>query len=141
MQIHEDFSRSIHDGAGSTDRGFGLVFATVFTIVALLPLRAGNDVRVWALVVAAAFLSVALLRPVWLHTGNTLWMRLAVLLSKIVNPIVIGALYMIVITPVGWVARKTGHDPLRLKFEPSAPTYWINREPSGPAPDSMARQF
>jgi hypothetical protein len=141
MQTHEDFSRSNPDEGGSTDRGFGYVFTTVFTVVALLPLRSGGDVRIWALAAAAVFFALALFRPGALHHLNKAWMRFAVILSKIIHPIVIGVLYIVVITPFGWVARKAGHDPLRLRFEPSAPSYWIDREPSGPAPESMSRQF
>lgn len=141
MQTHEDYSRGIHDGAGSTDRGFGMVFAAVFTAVALLPLRSGHGVRIWALGVAAVFLTLALFWPVSLHSLNKLWMRFAILLSKVVNPIVIGLLYLVVITPVGWMSRKTGHDPLKLRFDATASTYWIDRQPSGPAPEGMSRQF
>ena len=31
-----------------------------------------------------------------------------------------------VITPVGLILRLVGRDPLRRKFEPDAPTYWVS---------------
>ncbi len=34
-----------------------------------------------------------------------------------------------------------GKDPLRLRFDRQAKTYWIERGPRGPAPDSMKNQF
>jgi hypothetical protein len=37
--------------------------------------------------------------------------------------------------------RALGKDLLRLKREPDARTYWIAREPPGPAPGSMSKQF
>jgi hypothetical protein len=37
--------------------------------------------------------------------------------------------------------RMRGKDPLRLRFEKDAPSYWIMRQPPGPAPRSMTRQF
>jgi hypothetical protein len=43
-----------------SERSFGLVFASVLTIVALWPLVMGGRVRLWAILVAAAF---TLLRP------------------------------------------------------------------------------
>jgi len=141
METHENLHASSHEDAGSTDRGFGLVFTAVSTLYAFLPLRSGGAVRIWALVVAAVFLTLALLRPAALHDANRLWTRFGGLLSKIVNPIVIGALYLLVITPVGWAARKAGHDPLKLEFDPSATTYWIDRNPAGPAPESLSHQF
>jgi hypothetical protein len=37
--------------------------------------------------------------------------------------------------------RLLGKDPLRLKFDREASSYWIKREPPGPDPDGMPRQF
>jgi hypothetical protein len=39
------------------------------------------------------------------------------------------------------VLRLRGKDPLRLRLEKDAPSYWIVRQPPGPAPRSMTRQF
>jgi hypothetical protein len=140
MQLHEDFSRK-QDAQGSSDRGFGLVFTTFFLVVALNPLRSGHPVRLWALIAAAAFLGFALLWPAALHRPNRLWMQFAQLLSRVFNPIVTGLLFYLVITPAGWLIRRLGNDPLKLRFDPSASTYWIERQPPGPAPDSMSHQF
>ena len=37
--------------------------------------------------------------------------------------------------------RIMGHDPLRLRLDPGAPTYWNDRRPPGPEPGTMPRQF
>jgi hypothetical protein len=37
--------------------------------------------------------------------------------------------------------RALGKDPLRLRRDPEAKTYWIDREPPGPAPETMTEQF
>jgi hypothetical protein len=42
---------------------------------------------------------------------------------------------------MGVVMRAFGKDFLRRRREPSAASYWIAREPPGPAPDSMKNQF
>jgi hypothetical protein len=39
------------------------------------------------------------------------------------------------------VLRALGKDLLRLKRDPKADSYWIAREPPGPAPGSMSKQF
>jgi len=46
-----------------------------------------------------------------------------------------------IVTPVGFVMRLLGKDPLRLKYAPAAPSYWIDRSPPGPDPETMRRQF
>ncbi len=140
MQLHEDYNRR-EKLEGSSDRGFGLVFTTLFVIVALLPLRAGRPVRLWALPIAGMFLLLALLSPRSLHALNRLWMQLALVLSRVFNPIVTGLLFYLVVTPFGTMMRVLGKDPMRLRFEPSAPTYWLDRHPPGPMPASMSDQF
>ncbi len=67
-------------------------------------------------------------------------MKLAFLLSRIVNPVVIGLLFFLVLTPMGFLLRLFGKDPLKLKPD-SGPSYWILRNPPGPAPRTMNQQF
>jgi len=72
---------------------------------------------------------------------NRMWTWLARALNKIVNPVVTAALFYLVFTPVGVLMRLTGADPLRLRFDKGAKTYWIEKQPPGPPPETMARQF
>jgi len=94
----------------------------------------------WELTLAGLFLSAAWLRPALLNPLNRLWMKLGLLLHRIVNPIVMGLLFYGTIWPTGLVMRMRGRDLLRLKHEPDADTYWIARPP-GPLPETMRDQF
>jgi len=140
--MHEDFTREekVH---GSSDRSFGLVMAAFFAIVALWPLLQGplSAIRWWALAIAAAFLALALLWTAPLRPLNQLWLKLGLLLSKVVSPVVLMVLFYATVTPIGVLMRWTGKDPLRLRRNSAAASYWIPREPPGPAPDSMKQQF
>jgi hypothetical protein len=126
---------------GSSDRVFGLVFAAFFLITACLPLFSGGALRVWALMAGGVFLSLALFAPHTLTRLNRLWMRFGLLLGKIVSPIALGLLFLTVITPIGWALRLMGKDSMRLKPDPTADSYWIARNPPGPDPKTMNRQF
>lgn len=126
---------------GSSDRTFGLVFAAVFLIIACWPLFHGESPRWWAVGVTSVFTLLALVKPALLTGLNRLWMKLGILLGKVVSPIALGILFYGVITPIGAVMRLVGKDPLRLKIDPDANSYWIPREPPGPPPDSMTNQF
>ena len=137
---HEDLNREEHI-EGSSDRSFGLVFSVVFLIIAAWPLLAGHGVRWWAVAVAAAFAAIALALPALLAVPNRLWMKFGLLLGKIVSPIALGILFYGAITPLGVVMRWAGKDPLRLKLDAQAKSYWIDRDPPGPPPASMTNQF
>ncbi len=120
--------------AAGSNRSFGVVFAVVFALLGLL-FHFG-----W-LAVAAAFAVMAFFTPAWLAPLNRLWFRFGMLLHHVVNPIVMGFLFFVVILPIALLVRAFGKDPLRLKRDAQASTYWIAREPPGPAPGSMRKQF
>lgn len=137
---HEDLSRNQHV-EGSSDRSFGLVIAGAFIVIGFWPLFHGEMLRWWSFCIAAVFALLALAKPALLAGLNTLWTRLGVLLGTIAGPIALAVLFYGVVTPIGAVMRLTGKDPLRLKRDPGAVSYWIPRNPSGPPPDSMSNQF
>jgi len=126
---------------GPSDRSFGVVFGVVFLIIALWPLFNSGGVRVWAAITSAAFFLVAFALPRILAPLNKLWMRFGLLLHQIVSPVVLGILFYLFVTPMGLVMRLFGKDFLRLRFDSSARSYWIERDPPGPKPDSLNNQF
>lgn len=124
-----------------SDRSFGFTFAVVFALLGGWLYWRGNQYGLPAFLVSAAFAFLSLTIPRLLHPLNVVWMKFGLLLNKIVSPIVLGAIFFIVITPVGLFFRVTGRDALRRAFEKSASTYWIERTPPGPNSSSFPRQF
>ena len=137
---HENLSRqqAVH---GSSNRAFGGVFVVVFLLIGLWPLARGSEMRWWALIASAVVLVVTLSAPALLAIPNRLWTRFGLLLHRIVSPIVLGLLFYVVITPMGLLMRAVGKDSMRMRRGASAESYWINRDPPGPRPDSLPRQF
>jgi hypothetical protein len=139
-QLHEDYSREEHVKAGS-DRGFGLVFAGFFALVSALSWWRDHTGWHYTLPLAAAFLVVAYTIPGVLAPLNRLWLKFGLLLYKVMNPLVLGLLFFVTITPIGLVMRLFGKDFLRLRMDRQVRSYWIDREPPGPPPRSMKKQF
>ena len=133
----------IADAKQPSNRSFGLVMATFFAIIAFIPLpRTGHDtVRWWAVMVSALFLALALFWTAPLRPLNWLWTRFGDLLNRLVSPIAIGLLFYLAVMPTGLLRRALGNDLLRLRRDPSVPSYWILRVPPGPSPESMKNQF
>jgi hypothetical protein len=52
-----------------------------------------------------------------------------------------GFIFYSTVTPIGLLLRAFGKDLLNLRFDRAAKTYWIDRRPPGPLPDTMRRQF
>ena len=142
-RVRETHERLVIDEAvtGPSNRSFGLIFSLLFAVLGLGPLARGRPVRGWALVVAAAFLLAALAVPRILGPLNRLWLRIGLILHACISPVIMGLVFYTTVTPIGVVRRLLGKDPLRLRWDRDAVTYWIERKPPGPAPDTMPRQF
>lgn len=124
-----------------SERGFGIAFTAVFSIIGLLPLAFGEHPRWWALGAAGVLLGVTTLRPVILVPLNRVWFRVSLAVSCVTTPVIIGILFYGVVTPTGLIMRLLGKDPLRRRCDRNADSYWIRREPPGPTPESMRNQF
>jgi hypothetical protein len=97
--------------------------------------------RQWSLIAAGVFAGLALLIPAVLAPANRVWMKFGELLHHIVSPVALGVVFYVAVLPTGLILRLLGKDPLRLRFDPSATSYWIKRDPSGPAAESLNNQF
>lgn len=121
-----------------SERSTGLVFAAVAVVVAVL-FRDHPDILAAGLGSAVVFTIAALALPHWLAPLNRAWFALALVLNRVVSPIVMFVLFAVLIVPAGLVMQLR-RDPMRSRRDPDAESYWINRSPDA-APTSMRDQF
>jgi hypothetical protein len=125
----------------SSDRNFGLTFAAFFTLLVVLGLwRGSTRWPIW-LTLAVIMLVLALAAPTVLAPLNRVWTKFGLLLHAIISPIILGVVFYGCVTPIGYLMRLTSRDPLRLKYEPQAESYWITRTPPGPQSQSFKDQY
>lgn len=139
-QTHESYSRQDATVPGS-NRSFGIVMAIAFALLALINFSRAGHAWPWTGFLAVLFFVFACLFPVALRPLNWVWFQFGLLLHKVVNPIVMALLFFGTVLPTGLIMRALGKDPMRLKWQPDANSYWIERRPRGPAPKSMKDQF
>jgi hypothetical protein len=129
-----------HDAAAAgSERNFGLVFAGAFAIFGIWPLIHSAPARWWAVAIGVGFAVVALLIPSVLKPLNVLWFKLGMLLGRIVNPIVMGLIFFLVVSPTALVFKLLRKDLLSLGRDSKASSYWIVRD--GGVARSMKDQF
>jgi len=119
------------------NRSFGFLFFVVFLIIALWPLYAGYEIRIWSILLSLIFLILAIINPKILSPLNRIWIRFGIFLSIIVSPIVMGIVFFGVLTPTAFFIKLFGKDPLRKKYSDEK-SYWIKREKNV---GSMKKQF
>jgi predicted membrane metal-binding protein len=133
--FHESFERP--ELPLPSDRSTGLVFAGIAAIVGY-SWRADAVVMYSAAFVAGLLIVISILAPRLLRPLNIIWMRFALLLSKIVNPVVMFVVFALVIVPAGLIMRLR-HDPLHKFPDQRAKSYWIARHSTERS--SMRNQF
>jgi len=139
MQLLE----SEHDEivAGPSDRNFGLTMAAVLTLIGGFGLYKGSSHAPLWLCVAAVFAGLTLWRPQSLNQANRAWLKLGLLMYRVVNPLILAILFFGVMLPVGFTMRMFGKDFLKLGRDGSSPTYWLPRSDPRPPSESMRQQF
>ena len=110
-----------------TERGFGLIFATVFVIIGLYPVLQSQDIRLWAFIIALIFLFFGIFLPKALIVPNKLWFKFGILLGAIVSPIIMGIIFFLAVTPTGIIMRLLGKDILNQKIKKTIKSYWIKK--------------
>lgn len=71
---------------------------------------------------------VGILRPRAMRPVFVGWIYLTFPIAFVISHTILAFTYFLVITPIGWLVRAMGKDPLKLKKDPAAATYWEPRE-------------
>ena len=128
-------------GSEGSERSFGVVFAVVFVLIGVWPLIGASGPKWWAFGVASVFGLAAVLRPSVLRPLKLVWLGLGRFMHRVISPLVMSVIFFFCVTPIAWIMRLRGKDVLSLARRPDLPTYWITRNPSLPASNTMNKQF
>jgi len=106
-------------------RRFAFTVGTAFLVLGALSAWRGHVVPPWILsALGGALLLAGLLIPGRLSLVHHWWMALGKAISKVTSPIVLGAMYFLVLTPFGIVMRAFGRNPLRHRARDGG--FWVH---------------
>ncbi len=121
-------------------RRFGLTVGGAFLVLAAVAWWRGRVPAAAVTGAIGATLALAgLIVPTHLGPVERAWMRVAHALSRITTPIVMAAMYFLVLTPVGAARRAFGGNP--LEHEATDAGFWKRRPEGRRRTGSMERQF
>jgi hypothetical protein len=100
---------------GPSDRRFGLTIAAVCGVFGGIRLWLGHSYWLGLLAGALILAIFAVVWPSGLRPLNRGWMKLGLVLHRIVNPVVMTLLFVTTIVPVGLLRQAFDKDPLRLR--------------------------
>lgn len=131
------------DSAGLTSREgrrFGLTLGSAFLVFGGLAYWRGSPTTATVFAALAGALVLAgLTIPTFLGPVERGWMAAAHAISKVTTPIVMAAMYLLVVTPVGLARRTFGGNP--LSHGRTEQGYWKSRPEGRRRGGSMRRQF
>ena len=124
-----------------SDRKFGIFFSVIFIFLAVYFWQKSTFYLAFFFsFLSALFLLMSKFSPSYLSHLNRAWFSVGVLLGQIVNPIVLGMIFFLFISPIAIMIRICGRDVLLMKKR-NVKSYWLNRNPSGPHAESFRNQF
>jgi|TARA_B110000211_G_scaffold12722_1_gene13321 hypothetical protein len=116
---------------------FGILFFIVFLIISIWPIIDSGSIKVWSLLISLLFLFLGIINSKILTPLKIRCLKLSEFLGKVIAPIVMGLIYFMIITPIGFLIRLFGKDLLSIKYNKNK-SYWIKRTKNI---GSMKRQF
>ena len=134
--FHETYSEQ--EAELPSERSTGFVFAGVCAIIGAFY---WDNLMVLAICagLSLSFLILSLVAPFLLGPLNRVWFRFSLLVHKVMNPLILGLMFVVAIIPAGLIMRLK-RDPLRSK-RTEGKSYWIERAPKDPETHSMTNQF
>ena len=110
------------------NRGFGLLFFIVFLVLALWPLTKKGEINFYLISIALIFLILGLFNSKILSPLNKVWIKFGEILGRVIAPIVMAAVYFLILTPISLFVRLFGKDLIGIKFNNDIKSYWIKRK-------------
>ena len=121
-------------------RKFGLTVGIAFLVFGGIALWRGRVLPMQIFWGLGGFLILgAALLPAKLKPVERAWMGMALQMSRVMTPIVMGIVYFIVLTPIALVIRGARGSP--LVHRSTATGYWFTKGAGQDAKSDMRRQF
>ena len=121
----------------SSSKSFGYLFFGLFLILSLWPVLNDNSINFLFLSISAVFLILTIFKAKILDFLNNYWIKLGELLGRVVAPIIMFAVFFVIVTPLSLLTKLLKKDLLNMTFNDSK-TYWTNKVKKI---DSMDKQF
>ena len=122
---------------------FGVLLLAAAGVAGVMAWRATGELTasryIWiggALVALVYYLVPPLRRPFFLG-----WMYATYPIGWVISHVLLAIIYFGVLTPIGFVMRVFGYDPMARGRHPAGGSYWTERERRGVDPSRYFRQF
>tara|TARA_B100000767_G_C19660441_1_gene490721 strand:- start:343 stop:744 length:402 start_codon:yes stop_codon:yes gene_type:complete len=124
-----------------SNKKFGLFFTLVFSLVAIYFYTKLNfNALIVFSILSLLMLFITILKDDLLFPLNKLWMKVGILIGKIVSPVLMGIIFFGMFMPLSIGMMVFGRDELRLNMK-IRKSYWKEKDLMNPISESFKNQF
>ncbi|NER94644.1 MAG: sxtJ [Symploca sp. SIO1B1] len=111
-------------------RQFGMTLGTIIPLLfgLILPWLWGYQFPLFPWIIGSLLWIVALTFPLSLQLLYRIWMKIATIMAFVNSSIILGIIFFVVVTPMGFIMTLVQYDPLRRKKTFNQETYRINSQ-------------
>lgn len=108
-------------------RKFGFIFAAIVIVLfeLLLPWLKHRPLPLWPVYVATPVALLAAVLPAALGPFYAVWMKFGAVMGAINTRILMSVVFFVLLTPIGWIMRLRGKDPLALRLDRTTGSYRV----------------
>jgi len=100
-------------------------------VAAMMAFKSGHtSAAAWVLTVTGGLGLLGVGSPRAIYPLYLVWMTLAFPIGWTVSHVMMAIVFYLVLTPIGFIMRLCGRDPMHRRRDRSATTYWTPRTPS-----------
>lgn len=122
-------------------REFGITIGSILVVIAGAMLWRGRGSCLHIFAIGGLFIALGIFSPSWLKPLQKLWMSFAVVLGFFMSRVILFLLFYGVITPIGFMMKIAGKDPLDERIDTKRTSYWNKRPEEAKNRESYEKQF
>ncbi len=107
-----------------SNRKFGIFFTIIFIFLSIFFYRNYIYISLCFIILSIITFFFSIFNPKYLYVLNYSWAKFSIYIAKVVNPLVLGTLYFILIFPISIVLKIFGRDELILNRK-TKKTMWV----------------
>ncbi len=122
---------------------FSLGLAVILCVIGILVpfIKKQQHIHFWALYAAVFVLVIRCFKPMWLAPVYKIFLKITHFIGKINTAILLGIIFYLIITPIGFIIKLTKSKNFAKGFNKSVDTYWVRRDVELADPKRMEKQF
>ena len=124
-------------------QNFGKIALAASVIISLLLYLLKGVAIQWCLIIFAVGCIIFIISMISLKLTKMIYLGMILLtmpIGWVVSFILMAAFYYLLLAPLGLFFRLIGRDPLYRRFDPTAKSYWMSRQPPK-GPEQYFHQF